>query len=77
VGVVAGELLLDLCYEEDSRAAVDCNVVWTDDNRLIEVQGTAEGDPFDRATLDALLDLSERGARRLFALQQEAIHPRL
>jgi len=73
VGVVDGELLLDLCYEEDSRAAVDCNVVWTTDGRLVEVQGTAEGDPFDRATLDALLNLSERGAHQLFALQREVI----
>jgi len=76
VGLVDGEILLDLCYEEDSRAAVDCNVVWTADGRLVEVQGTAEGDPFDRATLDALLDLSGRGARHLFALQQEAISHR-
>jgi ribonuclease PH len=73
VGVVDGEALLDLCYEEDSRASVDCNVVWTADSRLVEVQGTAEGEPFDRTTLDALLNLAERGARQLFALQREAI----
>jgi ribonuclease PH len=73
VGVVADELLLDLCYEEDSQASVDCNVVWTARGRLVEVQGTAEGEPFDRATLNALLDLSERGARLLFTLQREAI----
>ncbi len=73
VGVVDGELLLDLCYEEDSRAAVDCNVVWTADGRLVEVQGTAEGDPFDRAALDALLDLAWRGVQCLFVLQAHAI----
>lgn len=73
VGVVDGKLLLDLCYEEDSRAEVDCNVVWTADGWLVEVQGTAEGDPFDRVTLNALLDLADRGAQQLFALQREAI----
>lgn len=73
VGVVDGNLLLDLCYEEDHRAEVDCNVVWTADGRLVEVQGTAEGEPFDRGTLDALLDLANRGALELFALQRQVI----
>lgn len=73
VGVVDGELLLDLCYEEDSRAAVDCNVVWTASGQLVEVQGTAEGEPFDRATLDALLDLAWLGVQYLFTLQTQAI----
>ncbi|MBU0490593.1 MAG: ribonuclease PH [Chloroflexi bacterium] len=73
MGVVDDALLLDLCYAEDSRAGVDCNVVWTASGRLVEVQGTAEGEPFDRAVLDALLDLSWQGAQQLFALQEQAI----
>jgi ribonuclease PH len=69
VGIVDGIPLLDLCYEEDSRAEVDLNVVMTGDGRLVEVQGTAEGASFDRAALDAMLDLAEGGIRELFRLQ--------
>jgi ribonuclease PH len=69
VGIVDGMPLLDLCYEEDSRAEVDLNVVMTGDGRLVEVQGTAEGASFDRAGLDAMLDLAERGIQELFRLQ--------
>ena len=64
VGVVDGEALLDLAYEEDSRAEVDMNVVQTGDGKFIEVQGTAEGAPFDRAALNALLDLAAVGIQR-------------
>jgi ribonuclease PH len=73
VGVVGGTPLLDLCYAEDSKAEVDCNVVMTADGRFIEIQGTAEGEPFSRATLDALLALAEKGIRELMALQRAAL----
>jgi ribonuclease PH len=73
VGVVAGEPVLDLCYEEDVTAETDMNVVCTGDGRFIEVQGTAEGVPFDRAELDALLDLAAAGCSELTRLQQEAL----
>jgi ribonuclease PH len=73
VGVVDGEPVLDLPYVEDVRAEVDMNVVATADGRLVEVQGTAEGAPFDRAALDRLLDLALAGCARLFDLQREAV----
>ena len=73
VGVVGGVPMLDLCYEEDSRADVDMNVVMTGDGRFIEVQGTAEGEPYDRKTLSALTDLAEAGIRDLVAAQNEII----
>jgi ribonuclease PH len=69
VGIVDGIPLLDLCYQEDSRAEVDLNVVMTGDGRLVEVQGTAEGASFDRTSLDAMLDLAERGIQELIHLQ--------
>lgn len=73
VGVVDGEVRLDLPYEEDSRAEVDMNVVGTADGRLVEVQGTAEGTPFSRADLDRMIDLALAGCEELFALQREAV----
>jgi ribonuclease PH len=73
VGVVDGEPLLDLAYEEDSRAEVDMNVVQTGDGKLIEVQGTAEGAPFDRTALLALLDLAATGIAELNRLQREIV----
>jgi ribonuclease PH len=73
VGVIDGEPRLDLPYEEDVRAEVDMNVVATVDGRLVEVQGTAEGAPFDRAALDRLLDLAAVGCEELFALQRAAV----
>ncbi|MDR0959333.1 MAG: ribonuclease PH [Propionibacteriaceae bacterium] len=73
VGVVKGTPMLDLAYDEDSTAQVDLNVVATGDGRLIEVQGTAEGEPFERARLDEMLDLALGGIERLTALQQEAL----
>ena len=73
VGLVGEVPLLDLCYEEDSGADVDFNVVMTDQGRLVEVQGTAEGQPFTRESMDALLALAERGIRGLFSIQKEAI----
>jgi ribonuclease PH len=75
VGVVDGVRLLDLCYAEDSRAELDMNVVMSGD-RFVEVQGTAEGSPFTRSELDALLDLAASGCRELFARQAEAVASR-
>lgn len=69
VGVVDGEPRLDLCYDEDSRAETDMNVVCTDSGGFVEVQGTAEGVPFRRDELDALLDLALAGCTQLTALQ--------
>jgi ribonuclease PH len=73
VGIVGGEPLLDLAYEEDSRADVDMNIVQTGGGQFIEVQGTAEADPFGRDALNALLDLAQDGIRQLNALQREII----
>jgi ribonuclease PH len=73
VGIVDGTPVLDLPYEEDHRAEVDMNVVATADGRLVEVQGTAEGAPFDRAQLDAMVDLAQHGCEQLFALQRAAV----
>ena len=73
VGVVGGEVLLDLEYTEDSTAEVDLNVVAAGDGRLIEVQGTAEREPFARETLDTLLDLGLAGCAELTRLQQAAL----
>ncbi|WP_245581152.1 ribonuclease PH [Propionicicella superfundia] len=73
VGVVGGECLLDLCYEEDSTADVDLNVVLAGDGRFIEVQGTAEGQPFERALLDRLLDLGAAGCEQVSRVQQESL----
>jgi ribonuclease PH len=73
VGIVGGSPLLDLKYDEDSRAGVDMNVVCTGDGRFIELQGTAEGEPFTRAETDALLDLARGGLETLFAAQRAAL----
>ncbi|ALC22950.1 ribonuclease PH [Streptomyces pristinaespiralis] len=73
VGIVDGTPLLDLCYEEDVRAETDMNVVCTGDGRFVEVQGTAEAEPFDRKELNALLDLATGGCADLAALQAEAL----
>ena len=73
VGIVDGRALLDLDYSEDSHADVDFNVVGTDAGTYVELQGTAEGQPFDRAAMDGLLDLAGSGLHRLFAAQAEAI----
>ncbi len=73
VGIVNGEARLDLCYAEDSAAEVDMNVVMTGDGRFVEVQGTAEGSPFDRSALDSLLDLAEKGIRQLITMQKDAL----
>jgi ribonuclease PH len=73
VGIVDGGPVLDLPYEEDSTAAVDFNVVMTGGGRFVEVQGTAEGEPFDREQLDGLLELAAGGIRSLVAAQRKAL----
>jgi ribonuclease PH len=73
VGIVDGAPVLDLPYEEDSRAEVDMNVAMTDSGGFVEVQGTAEGEPFSRAQLDGLLGLAEGGIRNLFDVQRDAL----
>jgi ribonuclease PH len=73
VGLVDGGVLLDLDYSEDSRADVDFNVVGTDAGTFVEVQGTAEGKPFDRAAMDGLMDLASSGLEQLFAAQTEIL----
>ncbi len=73
VGIVFGEELLDLCYEEDSHAEVDFNVVMTSSGDFVEVQGTAESKPFSRSSLDSLLATAERGIQQLFHCQEKTI----
>jgi ribonuclease PH len=73
VGVLENTLLLDLKYDEDSRAEVDMNVVCTGDGRFIEVQGTAERAPFTRDQMETLLGLAAQGIQSLVAIQREAI----
>jgi len=73
VGIVDGTPCLDLCYEEDSRAETDLNVVATGTGNYIEIQGTAEGAPFDRRQFDALLDLADLGIHALMTRQREAL----
>jgi ribonuclease PH len=73
VGIVHGYMMLDLCYDEDWNAAVDFNVVMTSRGEYVEVQGTAEGKPFSKETLDSLLALAEKGIKQLFDAQQSAL----
>ena len=73
VGIVGTEPVLDLSYEEDAGAEVDCNVVMTGAGALVEVQGTAEGDPFSRAQLEALLDLAQAGIEHLTEVQRATL----
>ena len=73
VGVVAGVPMLDLAYSEDSVAEVDMNIIKTGDGRFIEVQGTAEGAPFERDTLNQLLSLADEGIQQLIERQREIV----
>lgn len=73
VGIIDGQPMLDLCYEEDVRAETDMNVVCTGSGKFVEVQGTAERDPFDRALLDNLLDLALAGCSQLAGAQKKAL----
>src|SRR5580692_3351669 len=74
VGIVDGNILLDLCYEEDSRAMVDMNVVMLADGGLVETQATAEHDAYTRAQLNSMLDYAEKGIRELLAAQQSILN---
>ena len=73
VGIVDGQPLLDLCYDEDVGAQVDFNVVMTGSGAFVEVQGTAEGEPFSRRDLDTLLDLAAGGISDLTRIQHQAL----
>ena len=73
IGIIEGEPALDLCYEEDVAASVDMNVVMTGGGRFVEVQGTAEGEPFDRQLLDRLLEIAAGGVTRLVTAQRAAL----
>jgi len=73
VGLVGSFPVLDLCYGEDVAAGVDMNVVMTEGGRFVEVQGTAEGEPFDRNALDTMLDLGIRGIKELIVIQKSAL----
>jgi len=73
VGIVGREPVLDLTYDEDASAEVDCNVVMTGSGALVEVQGTAEGEPFSRGELSSLLDLAESGIAQLTKIQRDLI----
>jgi ribonuclease PH len=75
LGWVAGELLLDLDYSEDSRAEVDANIVMTGAGEYVEVQGTAEGRTFSREQLDSLLAVASQGIEQLTGIQREALNP--
>jgi len=73
VGIVHSYQLLDLCYDEDCAAEVDFNVVMTSQGKFVEIQGTAEGKPFSKETIDSLLSLAEKGIKELFEVQQAAL----
>ena len=72
-GIVGGEEMLDLCYEEDSRAEVDFNVVMTSESKFIEMQGTAEGEPFARDAMDRIVNLARAGIQELFKIQSAVL----
>jgi len=73
VGIIKGTPMIDLCYEEDVSAETDMNIVCTGDGKFIEVQGTAEGAPFERSLLDSLLDLGSKGCQEIARLQAAAL----
>ncbi|MBM6997345.1 ribonuclease PH [Paenibacillus sp. DXFW5] len=75
VGIVGEDTLLDLNYEEDSKAKVDMNVVMTGRGQFVEIQGTGEENPFSRSELDGLLAIAEKGIREMIELQREALGP--
>ncbi len=73
VGIAHSFILLDLCYDEDCNAAADFNVVMTRSGEFVEIQGTAEGNPFSKETVDSILALAEKGIKQLFQIQQAAL----
>ena len=74
VGIVGEEKLLDLCYEEDSNAKVDMNIIGTDDGEFVEIQGTGEEAPFTRSELNEILDLGEKGIKQMIQLQKDCLN---
>ena len=74
VGIVAGTAILDLAYTEDSTAEVDMNIVCTGSGKFIEIQGTAEREPFTREQMNEMLALAEKGINQLFTLQRNALN---
>lgn len=73
VGILNGEKILDLCYEEDSQAKVDMNIVMTDEGSFVEVQGTGEESPYTRIELNELIDLGEKGIKQMIQVQKDAL----
>ena len=73
VGILNGEKILDLCYEEDSNAMVDMNIIMTDEGEFVEVQGTGEEKPFSRAELNELLDLGKKGIKQMIQVQKDSL----
>lgn len=73
VGIVGDEKLLDLCYEEDSKAKVDMNLVMTDEGKFVEIQGTGEENPFSREELNELLEVGEKGIKHMIQAQKDAL----
>ena len=73
VGIVGEEKLLDLCYEEDSNAKVDMNIIGTDDGQFVEIRGTGEEAPFTRSELNEILDLGEKGIKQMIQLQKDCL----
>jgi ribonuclease PH len=73
IGIVRSYMMLDLCYDEDSQAEVDCNVVMTDQGNFVEIQGTAENKAFSKDSLDGMLSLAQGGIKQLFDIQQAVI----
>lgn len=73
VGIVGDEILLDLCYEEDSKAHVDMNIIGTEDGEFVEIQGTGEEAPFSRKDLNELLDLGEKGIKQMIQIQKDSL----
>jgi ribonuclease PH len=73
VGIVDGQIMLDLCYDEDARAQVDMNIAMTDDGRFVEIQGTGEAAPFSRRQMDELINLADKGIQELMALQIDCL----
>jgi ribonuclease PH len=76
IGVVDGQVCLDLNYEEDSKAEVDCNFVMTGQGRFIEIQGTAEGKPFSKEDFEKMMALAAQGIDKLMAIQQQVLNPK-
>ena len=73
VGIVNGKEMLDLTYEEDSRASVDMNIIMTGKGKLIEVQGTAEGEPFSITEMNNLIELARKGVKNIFTIQKKIL----